>query len=111
MEPLSSVVSNESIEINDYLFCTHGPDAGRELTAVAAQDNAFTAGVDPIPERDAIEVEYAMNKDGEPVCKAHRDGGCTKCYGFKKQIVKLTKEGQKRAKLEKKNKPVSNLIA
>ncbi|GAA5887246.1 hypothetical protein JCM5296_004575 [Sporobolomyces johnsonii] len=97
MEPLSSVVSNESIEINDYLFCTH--------------DNAFTAGVDPIPERDAIEIEYAMNKDGEPVCKAHRDGGCTKCYGFKKQIVKLTKEGQKRAKLEKKNKPVSNLIA
>ncbi|GAA5865754.1 hypothetical protein JCM1840_003247 [Sporobolomyces johnsonii] len=111
MEPLSSVVSNESIEINDYLFCTHGKERCGACSSDFREDNAFTAGVDPIPERDAIEIEYAMNKDGEPVCKAHRDGGCTKCYGFKKQIVKLTKEGQKRAKLEKKNKPVSNLIA
>ncbi|GAA5986345.1 hypothetical protein JCM5350_002987 [Sporobolomyces pararoseus] len=73
-------------------------------------DNSFTAGVDPVPQREPIHVDFTMNKEGEPICKAHKNADCKSCYNFKKQLVKLTKEGQKKAKQDKKNNPVSNLF-
>ncbi|EMS18103.1 hypothetical protein NBRC10512_004158 [Rhodotorula toruloides] len=76
----------------------------------AGEDNSFTAGCDPEPFRMPIEAEYSMNKDGEPQCKKHKKANCGSCFTFKKQILKLTKEGQKRAKTDARNNPVSNLL-
>ncbi|GAA5993605.1 hypothetical protein JCM10908_000139 [Rhodotorula pacifica] len=114
MEPLEQVTSNEStasVELGDYLFCAHcGSEQCKSTQCDFREDNSFTAGVDPEPFREPIAADFSMNANGEPQCKKHKKTDCTACWGFKKQIVKLTKEGQKRAKTDKKNNPVSNLL-
>ncbi|KWU42281.1 hypothetical protein RHOSPDRAFT_36156 [Rhodotorula sp. JG-1b] len=100
MEPLEQVTSNEStasVELGDYLFCAHcGSEQCKSTQCDFREDNSFTAGVDPEPFREPIAADFTMNANGEPQCK--------------KQIAKLTKEGQKRAKNDKKNNPISNLL-
>ncbi|GJN93327.1 hypothetical protein Rhopal_006374-T1 [Rhodotorula paludigena] len=139
MEPLEQVTSNDSaasVELLDYLVCrcsgleqckqcacdfrasspVSAPVWGTRLTnallvpLAPGEDNSFTAGIDPEPFREAIQVEFTMNKDGEPQCKKHKKTECSQCFSLKKQIVKLTKEGQKRAKIDAKNNPISNLL-
>ncbi|GAA6064216.1 hypothetical protein JCM10212_003825 [Sporobolomyces blumeae] len=112
MQPLEQITSNDSacsVDIADYTFCVHGEETCRQCQVDFKEDNSFTAGLDPVPQRDAIHVDFTM-KDGEPICKSHKTANCKSCYNFKKQLVKLTKEGQKKAKQEKKNNPVSNLL-
>ncbi|GAA6043510.1 hypothetical protein JCM8097_002249 [Rhodosporidiobolus ruineniae] len=114
MHPLEPVLSNESasslVEVGDYEFCFHGRESCKECGTDYREDNSFTAGVDPCETRDAIEIDLIM-KDGEPTCKKHKNANCSTCYGsFKKQIVKLTKDGNKRAKAEAKAHPKSNLL-
>ncbi|GAA5846622.1 hypothetical protein JCM3766R1_005787 [Sporobolomyces carnicolor] len=139
LEQITSNDSVASVDIGDYQFCVRhgneacnecqvdfkevsplapphlprlrpGADLARHRQLRASQDNSFTAGVDPVPQREPIHVDFTMNKDGEPACKAHKNANCSSCYNFKKQLVKLTKEGQKKAKQDKKNNPVSNLF-
>ncbi|CDR35491.1 RHTO0S01e00430g1_1 [Rhodotorula toruloides] len=114
MQPLEQVTSNDSVasvELGDYIFCAqHGMERCEACKADFREDNSFTAGCDPEPFRMPIEAEYSMNKDGEPQCKKHKKANCGSCFTFKKQILKLTKEGQKRAKTDARNNPVSNLL-
>ncbi|GAA6056900.1 hypothetical protein JCM3770_001316 [Rhodotorula araucariae] len=113
MDALHAVTSNESnasVELGDYIACIHGFEQCKNCGIDAREDNSFTAGVDPEPSREAVQVEFSMNKDGEPQCKKHKKTDCGQCFNFKKQIMKLTKEGQKRAKTEAKNNPISNLL-
>ncbi|KAI9633513.1 uncharacterized protein MKK02DRAFT_38166 [Dioszegia hungarica] len=57
---------------------------------------------DPLP-RDPIELppHYKNAKDGSVMCKAHANPSCKSCFGWKKQINKLHKEGKKVAKKTK----------
>ncbi|GAA6009119.1 hypothetical protein JCM11491_005756 [Sporobolomyces phaffii] len=114
MQPLEQVTSNDSVasvDIGDYQFCVrHGNEACKDCQVDFKEDNSFTAGVDPVPQREAIHVDFTMNKEGEPICKSHKTADCKSCYNFKKQLVKLTKDGQKKAKQDKKNNPISNLF-
>ncbi|KAK4684031.1 hypothetical protein P7C73_g6176, partial [Tremellales sp. Uapishka_1] len=66
------------------------------------------ASFDPAP-RSALELPaYTRSpKDGSIACKQHGNSGCNQCFGWKKQIVKLHKDGKKQAKA-KKNEPKSN---
>ncbi|GAA5973076.1 hypothetical protein JCM11641_000401 [Rhodosporidiobolus odoratus] len=111
MEPLAPVLSNDSlIEVGDYEFCPHGHERCNECHVDYREDNSFTAGCEPCETRDAIDIDVMM-KDGQPTCKKHKAANCQTCYGgFKKQVVKLTKEGIKRAKQEAKAHPKSNLL-
>lgn len=103
---VSSTDSSSSIDIGDYQFCTHGVEKCGECDVDFREDNAFTAGLDPIDEREvrrsaskversagielttefeqALSVEYSLNKDGVPQCKKHKNTMCTNCFGFKK---------------------------
>ncbi|GAA6004400.1 uncharacterized protein JCM10292_007048 [Rhodotorula paludigena] len=114
MEPLEQVTSNDSaasVELLDYLVCRcSGLEQCKQCACDFREDNSFTAGIDPEPFREAIQVDFTMNKDGEPQCKKHKKTECSQCFSLKKQIVKLTKEGQKRAKIDAKNNPISNLL-
>ncbi|GAA5880862.1 hypothetical protein JCM16303_005149 [Sporobolomyces ruberrimus] len=131
MQPLEQITSNDSVAsielgAEGYQFCTrHGNESCKECQVDFREDNSFTAGVDPVPQRDAIHVDFTINKpltlifsltwivlnqEGEAICKSHKNADCKSCYNFKKQLVKLTKEGQKKAKQDKKNNPISNLF-
>ncbi|GAA5937234.1 hypothetical protein JCM3775_001587 [Rhodotorula graminis] len=110
LNAVTSIGSNASVELGDYIACVHGLEQCKNCDLDAREDNSFTAGVDPEPKRESVQVEFSMNKDGEPQCKKHKKVECSQCFNFKKQIVKLTKEGQKRAKIDAKNNPISNLL-
>ncbi|SCZ96723.1 BZ3500_MvSof-1268-A1-R1_Chr4-1g06656 [Microbotryum saponariae] len=100
---ISSTDSSSSIEIGDgYQFCLHGKERCAECQVDFREDNSFTAGLDPI-DREAIEIDYHLNKDGIPACKKHKMVECKNCYGFKKQINKLNKDAAKIASKKKGN--------
>ncbi|GAA6023785.1 hypothetical protein JCM10207_001194 [Rhodosporidiobolus poonsookiae] len=116
LPPLEPVLSNESstsgsmIELGDYEFCAHGKEVCGQCEVDYREDNTFTAGSDNWDTRDPLEVDIIMKDDG-PHCKKHKNIECKACFGsFKKQIVKLSKEGVKRAKAEAKANPKSNLL-
>ncbi|ORY73074.1 hypothetical protein BCR35DRAFT_307337 [Leucosporidium creatinivorum] len=109
ISPQSSTDSTSSIEIGDFLFCQHGTERCETCNADFREDNAFTAGLDPIESREALKVDFTLNaKDGMPQCKNHKSADCTKCFAFKKQIVKLNKEAEKMKK--KQPKSTSNFV-
>ncbi|GAA5942695.1 uncharacterized protein JCM15063_000863 [Sporobolomyces koalae] len=66
MQPLEQVLSNDStasIDIGDYQFCTrHGNESCKECDVDFKEDNSFTAGIDPVPQRDVrnlLQVYFA----------------------------------------------------
>lgn len=61
------------------------------------EDNAFTAGIDPVASREGITVEITYDKDGIVQCKKHKAKDCGQCHGMKKQIIKASKDAVKAA--------------
>ncbi|EIW69911.1 hypothetical protein TREMEDRAFT_61683 [Tremella mesenterica DSM 1558] len=91
--------STSSIEVNDALFCEHGLEVCTKCAFDAREDNDAMMGLDPAP-RAPLEMPayYRSNKDHSIMCKAHASSNCKSCFGWKKQIVKLHKEGKKSSK-------------
>ena len=42
-----------------------------------------------------VPLTSALSKDNEPVCTKHKSASCSRCFGFKKQLVKLNKDAVK----------------
>ncbi|WVQ70729.1 hypothetical protein IAR50_000251 [Cryptococcus sp. DSM 104548] len=102
ISPSDTVASDSSIEINDAMFCEHGLEVCKSCEFDAREDNDFMMGVDAAP-RGPLELpaHYKNHKDGSYTCKAHGNANCKSCFSWKKQIVKLHKEGKKAASKKK----------
>jgi len=98
MEAISPTSSNESVEIGDYLVCTHGTEKCETCNVDFREDNSFTAGLEPIEDREPLEVEYTYNKDGVAQCKKHKATMCNQCLNFKKMLTKVGKDHAKKAR-------------
>ncbi|CEL63314.1 hypothetical protein RSOLAG1IB_05358 [Rhizoctonia solani AG-1 IB] len=63
---MSSLGSNQSIEVNDCLFCSnHKLEVCQECEFDAREDNDLTFGFDPNPARTSLELPaWSTNKDG-----------------------------------------------
>ncbi|OCF33704.1 hypothetical protein I316_04778 [Kwoniella heveanensis BCC8398] len=48
-----------------------------------------------------LPAHFKNAKDGSYMCKAHGNANCKSCFGWKKQITKLQKEGKKEASKKK----------
>ncbi|CAE6376406.1 unnamed protein product [Rhizoctonia solani] len=88
---MSSLGSNQSVEVNDCLFCAnHKLEVCQECEFDAREDNDLTFGFDPNPARSSLELPaWSTNKDGMLQCKKHSNMDCRQCFGWKKQIQKL----------------------
>ncbi|KAK1923081.1 hypothetical protein DB88DRAFT_330980 [Papiliotrema laurentii] len=94
--------TEKSIEVNDALFCEHALEVCKTCEFDGREDNDAMMGLDPAP-RGPIELPpyFKNSKDGQIMCKAHANTNCKSCFGWKKQITKLHKEGKKAAKNKK----------
>ncbi|WWD20681.1 hypothetical protein CI109_105157 [Kwoniella shandongensis] len=110
VSPTDTNTSNSSIEINDALFCEHGLEVCKTCEFDGREDNDAMMGFDPKP-RAPLELpaHYKNNKDGSVMCKAHANPNCKSCFGWKKQITKLHKDGKKDAQKKKKGETGTSL--
>ncbi|GHJ90176.1 hypothetical protein NliqN6_6578 [Naganishia liquefaciens] len=106
---VSPADSTSSLDINDAIFCEHGKEVCNDCNFDAREENDSFFGFD-LTARDPLSLPaYTVNaKDGSIQCKKHSSSSCTTCFGWKKQLAKLHKEGAKKAKSKKE--PTSNLF-
>ncbi|WVF68060.1 hypothetical protein IAT40_002823 [Kwoniella sp. CBS 6097] len=99
---VSPTDSASSIEINDALFCEHGMEVCKQCEFDGREDNDAMMGLDHKP-RGPLELpaHFKNAKDGSYMCKSHGNANCKSCFGWKKQITKLQKEGKKEASKKK----------
>lgn len=73
-----------SIEVGDYSLCHHGIEACELCHVDFREDNTFVAGLEPgSTERASVKVDYALDKEGNIVCKQHRSATCGNCLNIK----------------------------
>ncbi|KAG7530807.1 hypothetical protein FFLO_04786 [Filobasidium floriforme] len=106
---VSPADSTSSLDINDAIFCEHGKEVCEACAFDAREENDSFFGLDPIERRPLQVPAYTKNaKDGSIQCKKHSSDHCSTCFGWKKQLQKIHKDTERKAK-EKAKEPVSIL--
>ncbi|KAI5448914.1 hypothetical protein NCC49_005767 [Naganishia albida] len=99
---VSPADSTSSLDVNDAIFCEHGKEVCNDCNFDAREENDSFFGFDLI-QRDPLTLPaYTVNgKDGSIQCKKHSSSNCSTCFGWKKQLAKLHKDGVKKSKNKK----------